>query len=82
MTDTPERSAEAPAGRSRREQVRLASGAAVVVLTTLFAVFNLDKVKVDWVVGTSRAPLILVILIAVIAGALLGWIGAGRRRRE
>jgi uncharacterized integral membrane protein len=58
-------------GPSKRERAR--SGALVVlaVLITLFAVFNLEEVKVNWVVGSARAPLIIVIVISLLVGILL-----------
>jgi uncharacterized integral membrane protein len=49
------------------------TGALVVlaVLVTLFAVFNVDKVKVHWIFGTDEAPLIIVIVISLLVGILL-----------
>jgi lipopolysaccharide assembly protein A len=41
------------------------------VLITLFAVFNLDEVKVNWVFGSGRAPLIIVIVISLLVGIVL-----------
>jgi len=57
--------------RSRRE--RLHTGALVVlaVLITLFAVLNLDNVKVDWIFGSGHAPLIIVIVISLLVGIVL-----------
>ena len=43
-------------------------GAIIAVL----AVINLDKVGVDLIFGTVRMPLILVIAVSVLIGALLG----------
>jgi uncharacterized integral membrane protein len=43
----------------------------LAVLITLFAVFNLDKVKVHWVFGTDEAPLIVVIVISLLVGIVL-----------
>jgi uncharacterized integral membrane protein len=57
----------------------------VVVVAVVFAVVNIDSVKVDWIVGSSSAPLIIVIAISVIAGFVLGWYGqrsGGQRRRR
>jgi len=49
------------------------TGAMVVlaVLITLFAVTNLDEVKVHWIFGSSRAPLIIVIVISLLVGIVL-----------
>jgi uncharacterized integral membrane protein len=66
--------------RSRRETAR--SGALVVlaVLTTLFAVFNLNEVKVSYVFGSGRAPLIIVIVISLLVGIVLTHFAERHRR--
>jgi uncharacterized integral membrane protein len=76
--------AQTPAERrSRREMAR--SGALVVlaVLTTLFAVFNLKEVKVSYVFGSGKAPLIIVIVISLLVGIVLTHFAErrGTRRR-
>jgi uncharacterized integral membrane protein len=57
--------------RSRGELAR--SGALVVlaILITLFAVFNVKEVKVDWIVGSASAPLIIVIVVSLLVGIVL-----------
>jgi uncharacterized integral membrane protein len=57
--------------RGRREQMRTAALLVLAVLITLFAVFNLEKVKVSWIVGTGHAPLIIVIVISLLVGVVL-----------
>jgi uncharacterized integral membrane protein len=57
--------------RSRRELARTGGLVVLAVLITLFAVFNLDKVKVHWVFGTDEAPLIIVIVISLLVGIVL-----------
>ncbi|MEN0013699.1 MAG: LapA family protein, partial [Solirubrobacteraceae bacterium] len=53
-------------------------------LAALFAVFNSQNVQVHWIFGDAvNTPLILVIAIAFVAGAVIGWIAAklgGRNR--
>ena len=44
-----------------------------------FAVANLDDVKVNWVLGTWRTPLILVIALSMLVGAALGFLVSRRR---
>jgi uncharacterized integral membrane protein len=68
----------------RRELARTGFGIAVVVVAIVFALVNLNSVKVDWIVGSGHAPLIIVIAISVLAGAVMGWLGqrASRRRRR
>jgi lipopolysaccharide assembly protein A len=64
--------------RSRRDQGRTAGLIALAVLFTLFAVLNLEKVSVDWIIGTTRTPLIIVIAVSLLVGIVLTHF-AGRR---
>jgi uncharacterized integral membrane protein len=57
--------------RSRSDQIRLIALGAVAVLAILFALLNLDDVKVDLIVGSSKIPLIVVILGCLAAGAAI-----------
>jgi uncharacterized integral membrane protein len=69
--------------RSRRELARTGALLVLAVLITLFAVLNLDKVKVDWIFGSGHAPLIIVIVISLLVGIVLTHFAerrAGRRR--
>jgi uncharacterized integral membrane protein len=68
--------------RSARDRARLVATGAVAVLAILFAVVNLDDVEVNWIIGTWKTPLILVIAASVAAGWLLGSIAARRGRRR
>jgi uncharacterized integral membrane protein len=80
QTPKPERGG----GRRKRELARTGGLIVLAVLVTLFAVLNLDKVKVNWIIGSGHAPLIIVIIIAVLVGILLTY-GAervNRKRRE
>ncbi len=43
----------------------------LTILITLFAVLNLNSVKVDWIFGSGHAPLIIVIVISVLVGVVL-----------
>ncbi|HWD10356.1 MAG TPA: lipopolysaccharide assembly protein LapA domain-containing protein [Solirubrobacteraceae bacterium] len=63
----------APRGARRSTPELARSGAMVVlaVLITLFAVLNLDEVKVDWIFGSGHAPLIIVIVISLLVGVVL-----------
>jgi uncharacterized integral membrane protein len=60
-----------PERRARREQARTGALVVLAVLITLFAVFNLESVKVSWIVGKGKAPLIVVIVISLLVGAVL-----------
>jgi uncharacterized integral membrane protein len=57
--------------RSRREQTRTAALVILAILITLFAVLNFDEVKVHWIFGSGRAPLIIVIVISLLVGVVL-----------
>jgi uncharacterized integral membrane protein len=51
-------------------------------LAVLFAVLNLQRVPMHWIGGTTRTPLIVVIVIFGAVGFLFGWLVANRRRRR
>ena len=55
----------------RRRQVRLIAIAAVVILLGWFAVANTRRVQIDFWVFHRQAPVILVILISGLLGALI-----------
>ena len=44
-----------------------------------FAVANFDEVKVNWVLGNWRTPLIVVIALSMVIGAALGFLVSRRR---
>jgi uncharacterized integral membrane protein len=56
---------------TRRERTRTAALVILAVLITLFAVLNLDQVRVHWIFGTGEAPLIIVIVISLLVGVVL-----------
>lgn len=45
----------------------------------VFAAVNLDQVKVNWVLGNWRTPLIVVIALSMLIGAGLGFLVSRRR---
>jgi uncharacterized integral membrane protein len=57
--------------RSRRELARTGGLVTLAVLLTLFAVLNLEDVKVDWIFGSGHAPLIVVIVLSALVGVVL-----------
>ena len=69
--------------RSKRESTRLVAVVVLTALASIFAVLNLDEVKVNWIVTTSRTPLIIVIVVALLAGIALDRLAIhlGRRRK-
>lgn len=70
----------APRRRTRGETARTGGMVLLAVIAALFAVLNLEDVKVDWIIGSGRAPLIIVIAISALAGVLIARL-AGRRSR-
>jgi uncharacterized integral membrane protein len=68
----------APKRRSWGDRLRLAAAFLLGVITVLFAVLNLDLVAVNWIVGVWRTPLIVVIVVCVLIGAVIGFIVSRR----
>ena len=69
--------------RSNKELARTGGLVVLAVLITLFAVFNLKQVKVDWIFGSGYAPLIVVIVISLLVGIVLTYFAerrSGKRR--
>ncbi len=80
----PRKTPPASAGKRNSGEIARTAGLVVLaVLITLFAVLNLDEVKVDWIFGSGRAPLIIVIVISVLVGIVLTYFAerVSRRRR-
>jgi uncharacterized integral membrane protein len=84
MTSAPDRTGSSPTGRkaggrSRAEKVRLVAAGTLGGLTVAFALLNLNRVEVNWIFGTWETPLIVVIAISLLVGALFGYAAARRR---
>lgn len=83
MSDqTGQESGSASSRRRPKESARTIAVVALAVLITLFAVFNLDEVKVHWIVGSGRAPLIIVIVISLLAGIVMTYVAERRTRKR
>ncbi len=70
--------------RTRRESTRTWGLVVLAALTAVFAVLNLETVAVDWIFGTAHVPLIVVIVVSLLVGAVLLYGAerlASRRRR-
>ena len=70
--------------RTRRESARIWGLVVLAALTAVFAVLNLETVAVDWIFGTAHVPLIVVIVVSLLLGAVLLYGAerlAARRRR-
>jgi uncharacterized integral membrane protein len=82
MEQLPETGTERkPAPRKRGQTAKLVATGLGGALVAAFAILNLDKVEVNWIVGEGRTPLIIVILISVLVGAALGFL-IGRSRAK
>jgi uncharacterized integral membrane protein len=86
-TPTPATTPGGPPARKQRgsllakENRRLLYGLVIGAFVAVFAVLNLDEVEVNWIFGTAQTPLIVVIAVTFLLGALAGWIAAAGRRR-
>jgi uncharacterized integral membrane protein len=74
---------KAAAHRSTGERMRAAGPLLLAAILIAFAVLNLEQVKVDWIVGSGHAPLIVVIAISVLLGVVITHFAkrVGRKRR-
>ncbi len=62
--------------------MRLILAAVLGGLIVAFALLNLNRVEVDWILGTWSTPLIVVILVSLFVGLVLGFTLARRGRRS
>jgi uncharacterized integral membrane protein len=63
-------------------RTRLAAASILGGVAAVFAFVNLDKVKVHWVVDSWQTPLIVVIVLSMLIGALLDRALVHRARRR
>jgi uncharacterized integral membrane protein len=77
-----DRSEDTSPPRDRTDQIRTLALGALIVLAILFALLNLEKVKVDLILGSPRIPLILVILACLAAGVAIDRLLLRRRHRS
>lgn len=68
--------------RRRAEIARLGLSIVLAVLITLFAVLNVKSVEVNWIFGSSEAPLIVVIVISLVVGVALTLLVKRRSRKQ
>jgi uncharacterized integral membrane protein len=71
-----------PKSTDRRRQATLVGVAIAVVLLVWFALANLRDVRIDFWVVNRQAPLILVIVISGLLGALIGALVTRRRGKD
>jgi uncharacterized integral membrane protein len=87
-TETAPPSAETAGARRARHArrsglyVELVTVPALVVLLVALALANTRRVELDWLVGTTRASLIWIVLVTAIASWVIGILTAGIVRRR
>jgi uncharacterized integral membrane protein len=54
----------------------------LAILITLFAAKNTQEPKVDWIVGSGHAPLIIVIVVSLLIGVALGHLAERRSAKR
>ncbi|MGP0101474.1 MAG: hypothetical protein ACLPUT_07640 [Solirubrobacteraceae bacterium] len=71
------------AGAGRGELARAGGMVVLAGLFIAFALLNLNQVRVDWILGSGHAPLIIVIAISLLVGIVLTYFAErlSRRRR-
>ena len=67
-----------PPPKERDLRSKTIAAFAVALLLIAFGLSNRKDVPVDWLIGTSHTPLILVILVSAVLGAIVG--GAAVRK--
>jgi uncharacterized integral membrane protein len=77
----PEKNGGKTKRRSTGERARSGAVLVLAVLIILFAVENSNEVQVDWLLGSGKAPLIIVILITLLVGIVITYL-AGRMARH
>jgi uncharacterized integral membrane protein len=71
-----------PPPKGRDLTSKTIAAVAVGILLIAFGLSNRDEVPIDWLVGTSDTPLILVIVVSAVLGAILGALAVrGRSKR-
>jgi uncharacterized integral membrane protein len=69
-------------GRDSRFTVRAVIAVVLVIVLVALIIDNHRSVRVGWVVGDTRLPLALLLALAAVAGALIGWLLMHRPGRD
>jgi uncharacterized integral membrane protein len=76
VTDAPHTQGGAASPRRsavhRKQRIQLLAAGGGVALVIVFAVLNLNKVAVDWIVTTTNTPLTVVIVVSFLVGVIVG----------
>lgn len=68
-------------GTNAETRNRLIAIAVLVAVTVALVLDNTHDVAVDYVVGSTDAPLITVLVVTWLLGLAIGWLGGRRGRR-
>jgi uncharacterized integral membrane protein len=79
---TPDPSSPAPPTDRGARRPALAAGAILGGLVAVFAVLNSQSVEVNWIVGSTRTPLIVVIVLFLLIGYSAAVLSSRRSRRR
>ena len=73
-----------PEGPQKRRDLtsKTVAAFAVAILLIAFGLSNRDDVPIDWLVGTTDTPLIVVIVVSAVLGALIGGLVVRRGSRK
>ena len=61
-----------PAPKKRDVKSKTIAALAVAVLLIAFGLSNRNDVPIDWLIGTTDTPLIIVIVVSAALGAIIG----------
>ena len=75
-------STQEPPRKERDYLSKTIAAIAVAILLIAFGLSNRDDVPIDWLVTTTKTPLILVIVVSAVLGAILGALGVRSRSRR
>jgi hypothetical protein len=78
----PDDRAAGPADTGSQDRKKEIAAAALGGLAVLFAALNFDEVEVNWILGTWSTPLVVVILVSFLLGAVGGLLLASRRTKR
>jgi uncharacterized integral membrane protein len=60
--------------RDTRDIVRIVAAVVLVIILLALIIDNTRKVKIGYVVGDARMPLVVLVLLSAALGALVSWL--------
>jgi uncharacterized integral membrane protein len=60
--------------RDTRDVVRIVAAVVLVIVLLALVIDNTRKVKIGYVVGDARMPLVVLVLLSAALGALVSWL--------